>query len=314
MIVLVNNYLDAKVVLLAVEELEEHLGVDVDHVGAGVGEEVDERVEPVVGDPVEQVPPVAIRRGVPVRLLGDPRPDGEHEDVSVHASLCVLPAHAGQLPLLLLHGDQSGHGGRGGVILSRALRGRVSRLSFPRAREAGHEAAVLALQLPAEADHLHGEEGHGGHGGVVGRDAAVDELEHVGLAAGALGREAVRGEVGGRRRRGDADIGETRVLVRLPLGLERVEQDGLHPVNVERRHDDVAQRVGHLRFLEEAPDLLVQELAVVLGAAPRKNLHRIPNEARDPGPARKSINSRCRRVPVVGKPFNSQFANRNNGL
>jgi hypothetical protein len=285
---LLASYLDAKVVLLAAEELEVHLGVDVDHVGAGVGEEVEERVEPVVGEPVEQVPLVAIRRGVLVRLLGDPRPDGEHEDVPVHARLRVLPAHAGLLPLLLLHGDQRGHGGRGGVILE-ALRGGGVGYSFSRGGEAGHEVAVhevqvLVLQLPAEADHLLGEQGHGGHGGVVGRDAAVDELERVGLAAGALRSEAVRGEVGGRRRRGDADVGEARVLVRLPLGLERVEQDGMHAVHVERRHDDVAQRVGHPDVPEEAVDLLVQELAVVLGAAP-DHLHRIPNEPRDPDPS-----------------------------
>jgi len=70
--------------------------------------------------------------------------------------------------------------------------------------------------------HLLGEHGYGDHGGVVGRDAAVDEVVLPGPAVGGLGLEEVRREVGRRRRRADADVGEVRVLERVVRVLERV--------------------------------------------------------------------------------------------
>jgi hypothetical protein len=104
--------LDADVVLLASECLEEHRCVDVDHVGAGVREDVDERVEVAVVEPPEQSPLGALRRGVLVRLLGRPGPDGDDEVALelggvVGVEVEVLADH-----LLGEHG----HGDHGGVV------------------------------------------------------------------------------------------------------------------------------------------------------------------------------------------------------
>ena len=52
-------------IFLATKYLEEHLGVDVDHVVTGA-EDVDEWVGAIFGEPVENVPLVTIRH---IRLL-----------------------------------------------------------------------------------------------------------------------------------------------------------------------------------------------------------------------------------------------------
>jgi hypothetical protein len=220
-------YLNAKVVLLTVEGLEEHSSMDVDHVGAGVGEDVDDRGESAVVEPLKEAPFGALRRGVLLRLLGRPGPHGDDEVVGVL-------------------------GGPAGV----------------------------EVRVPAE--HLLGEHGHGDHGGVVGRDAAVDEVELAGPAVGGLRLEEVCREVGGRRRRADADVGEVRVLEGVVLGLVRGEDDGLQVLDVERRHDDVGHRVRHPHVVRQALDLVVQEHAVVLGTL--HQAQQVRHRRQEPGP------------------------------
>jgi hypothetical protein len=76
----------------------------------------------------------------------------------------------------------------------------------------------------------------------------------------------MRREVGRRRGGADADVGEVRVLdQRVSLGHVRREHHGLHVLDVKLRHDDVGHRVRDLHVAGEALDLVVQELAVVLG-------------------------------------------------
>jgi hypothetical protein len=197
------------------EGLEEHGGVDVDHVSAGVREDVNDWGEPALVQPLYEPPLGALRRGVLLRHLGRPCADGDDEVVAV-------------------------------------LRG------------------LAGVEVRVAAEHLLGEHGHGDHRRVVGRDAAVDEvvLPPRLLAGGAVvvGREEVRREVGGRRRRANADVGEVRVLERVRLGLVRGEDDRLQELDVERRHHDVGHRVGDLQVVRQALDLVVQEHAVVLRA------------------------------------------------
>jgi hypothetical protein len=86
----------------------------------------------------------------------------------------------------------------------------------------------------------------------------------------------MRREVGRRRGGADADVGEVRVLdQRVSLGHVRREHHGLHVLDVKRRHDDVGNR--------EALDLVVQELAVVLG--PPHAAEQVRRQSKEPDPA-----------------------------
>jgi hypothetical protein len=212
-----------------VQGLKEDRRMDVNHVGTGMREDVDDRREAAVVEPLDEAPLRALLRGVLLRLLCRPGADGDDEVVGVL-------------------------GGAAGV-----------------------EVGVAAV-------HLLGEHGHGDHGGVVGRDAAVHEVVLAGgPAVGGLGLEEVRREVGGRRRRADADVGEVRVLEGVGLGLVRREDDGLQVLDVERRHDDVGHRVRHPDVVRQALDLVVQEHAVVLGAP--HQAQQVPQRRQQPSPA-----------------------------
>jgi hypothetical protein len=91
----------------------------------------------------------------------------------------------------------------------------------------------------------------------------------------------MRREVGRRRGGADADVGEVRVLdQRVSLGHVRREHHGLHVLDVKLRHDDVGHRVRDLHVAGEALDLVVQELAVVLGPP-----HAAEQVRREPDPA-----------------------------
>jgi hypothetical protein len=96
---------------------------------------------------------------------------------------------------------------------------------------------------------------------------AVHQVELAGPAVGPARGEVVRQEVGQRRRRADADVGEVRVLERLRLGPIRAEDDGLHVLHVERRHHHVGHRVRHRHVARQRlVDRVMQEGAVVLGS------------------------------------------------
>jgi len=95
--------------------------------------------------------------------------------------------------------------------------------------------------------------------------------------------EEVRREVGRRRRRADADVGEVRVLEGLVHRLIRREDDRLQGLDVERRHHDVGHRVGDPHVVRQALDLVVQEGAVVLG--PSHQAQQVRRRLQEPDPA-----------------------------
>lgn len=69
--------------ILSAERLEEDGGVDVDHVGAGVCEDVDEGGHAVVVEPAEDAPFGAARGGILLRLLRRARPQRDHQELAV---------------------------------------------------------------------------------------------------------------------------------------------------------------------------------------------------------------------------------------
>jgi hypothetical protein len=67
--------LDAKVILLNSESLEEHRGVDVNHVSTCVGEYVDDRGEAPIVEPLEEAPLGAVSGAVYISAcLAEPVP------------------------------------------------------------------------------------------------------------------------------------------------------------------------------------------------------------------------------------------------
>jgi hypothetical protein len=125
-----SNSGDAKVVLLAPHQgLKEHFGVDVDHVRAGMREDVNDWGEAAVIDPLDQPPLTTLQSRIQLRLPRRPCSDGHDEVVPV---LRRLPGSEVQVPAVHLRGEH-GHGDHGRVVRRDTA---VHEISFRQGRRA----------------------------------------------------------------------------------------------------------------------------------------------------------------------------------